>query len=94
MKKILAALAALMLTTACTPEVTEAAPIATPEIDPADEGMTRIMDMVWYDMPAEDQETLCLGWYVDKDAMLDAFMDGEMGVSRQTVEAYFNGKCD
>lgn len=84
-------------TVAVAPEP-EPAPTPEPELVTEvelDEDLTAlVMETVWSDIPAAEQDEMCLGWALVPDAMLDSFMEGAgEDFDRTQVRDFFDGEC-
>lgn len=85
------------VTVAPEPEL-EPAPTPEPELVTEvelDEDLTAlVMETVWSDIPAAEQDEMCLGWALVPDAMLDSFMEGAgEDFDRTQVRDFFDGEC-
>jgi hypothetical protein len=83
-----------------TATVTETVEAAAPEGD-GDIGLSdseigsMALEVTWGNMSTSQQGDICLGWGLDQDAMLDAFLQGSDDmVTRSEAEAFFDGKCN
>lgn len=89
------------VTETVTEEVTVEAPAPEPEVTEgsiggmSDEEINELaLQMVWDAMSASEQADICFGWGLDKDMMIDAFLEGSGGsYSRGFVSDFFDGEC-
>lgn len=63
--------------------------------DMSDEEINELaLQMVWDAMSASEQADICFGWGLDKDMMIDAFLEGSGdSYSRGFVSDFFDGEC-
>lgn len=84
-----------------TEEVTVEAPAPETEVtersigDMSDEEINELaLQMIWDAMSASEQADICFGWGMDRDMMIDAFIEGAGGsYSRDFVSDFFDGEC-
>lgn len=89
------------VTETVTEEVTVEAPAPETEVtegsigDLSDEEINELaLQMIWDAMSASEQADICFGWGMDKDMMIDAFIEGAGGsYSRDFVSDFFDGEC-
>lgn len=89
------------VTETVTEEVTVEAPAPETEVtegsigDMSDEEINELaLQMIWDAMSASEQADICFGWGMDKDMMIDAFIEGAGGsYSRDFVSDFFDGEC-
>lgn len=89
------------VTETVTEEVTVEAPAPETEVtegsigDLSDEEINELaLQMIWDAMSASEQSDICFGWDLDKDMMIDAFIEGAGGsYSRDFVSDFFDGEC-
>ena len=89
---------AVTVTEAAKPAVTvtkaPAAPVAPPKEDK--EALTRAaLEMTWSAESAEDQASMCVGWNLAPDTMLESFLEGAGDQFHvPTVKKFFDEQCN
>jgi hypothetical protein len=72
-------------------------PLATPDGLDEDEIIGLAFEIAWSGVSPDDQETMCLGWALDEEQMIDAFLEGatspDFHPSRAQTREFFDGKC-
>ncbi|WP_256840680.1 hypothetical protein [Ornithinimicrobium cryptoxanthini] len=51
------------------------------------------LQISWDGMSATEQEQICVGWEMDKEIMIDAFLGSDPFMPRSAVKGFFDRKC-
>ena len=85
------------VTETATETYTEAPSTSTSSEDPGidDDAINdAAIELAWEYADQESRDSICTGWALDKELMIDSFMAGESeGYSRTDVRDFFDGKC-